>query len=94
VQAARAFPSVIPPSASRSFPGARGRHRQQPVTENGNVCNQHGTPTRGVFPTYLTDAEISARVTAHYASPAGRRVLRVNAEAIRQIHAILARRAA
>jgi hypothetical protein len=29
-----------------------------------------------------------------HASPAGRRVLRVNAEAIRQIHAILARRAA
>jgi len=26
-------------------------------------------------PTYLTDTEISARVTAGYASPAGRRVL-------------------
>jgi hypothetical protein len=37
----------------------------------------------GQAPTYLTDAEISARVTAHYVSPAGRRVQRVNAEAIR-----------
>lgn len=45
-------------------------------------------------PTYPTDTEISARVTARYASPAGRRVLRVNADAIRQIDAILGRRAA
>jgi hypothetical protein len=45
-------------------------------------------------PTYPTDTEISARVTARYARPAGRRVLRVNAEVIRQIDAILGRRAA
>jgi hypothetical protein len=43
---------------------------------------------------HLTDAEISAGVTTHHASPAGRRILRVNTEAIRQIDAILARRAA
>ena len=46
----------------------------------------------GKNPTCLTDAEISAGVTARCASPAGRRVLRVNAGVIRQIDAILARR--